>query len=178
MATMFDIDKATLEYSAAHDVLAGLITEIDEAVMKIKRDRMPALRKAVEKAAAKKANLRGLIDDSRDQFEKPKTRILHGVKIGIIKGKGKLGWDDDAQTVFLIRKHFSKAIAETMIRVKETPISEALNQLDVKLLRAIGVRAEETGDQIVIKPTDSEIDKMVDALLQENDEPEAAESLR
>ena len=32
-------------------------------------------------------------------------------------------------------------------------------------LKRIGVTVEETGDQIVIKPTDSEVDKLVNALL-------------
>jgi len=173
MATFFEIDKAAQEYSQAHDLLSGVMTAIDDAVTLIKRERMPALRRAVEKAAAKKAALRELIDESREQFEKPKTRILHGVKLGLQKGKGKLDWDDDDLVVKLIKKKLPKEIWEVLIKTTEKPRKDGLKGLDVDDLKKIGVTAEDTGDQIVIKPTDSELDKLVDALL-ESDEPEAA----
>lgn len=173
MATLFEIDKAAQEYSQAHDGLAEIMTAIDDAVTRIKRERMPTLRKAVEKAAAKKTALRGLIDESRDQFKSPRTRILHGVKLGLQKGKGKLDWEDDELVVKLIKKHFPEETWEMLIKKTEKPRKDGLNGLDVKDLRKIGVTAEDTGDQIVVKPTDSEIDKMVDALLGDED-PEAA----
>jgi len=173
MATMFDIDKAAFDYSAAHDVLAGIMTTIDDAVTMIKREHMSQLRRAVEKAAAKKAALRDLVDESREQFERPKTRILHGVQVGLQKGKGKLVIADEDVTVKLIKKHFADQV-DILLRIVERPNKNALNSLDAKELKKIGATLEDAGDQIIIKPTDSEIDKLVDALLAENDEPEAA----
>ena len=172
MATMFEIDKAAQAYSQAHDALRDEMRHVEAAITKIKEAHNKALRKLVAQAADKKAALKDLIGESVELFERPKTRILHGVKFGIVKGKGKLDWDDDAQVVALIRKHYP-GMAATLIRTKEAPIADALNELDVRDLRRIGVTAEDTGDKIVIKPTDSEIDKLVDALLAD-EEPEAA----
>lgn len=173
MATMFEIDKAAQDYSQAHDRLAAIMREVEAAITRIKRASMADLRKAVERAASRKTALRDLIDESREQFEKPRTRILHGVKLGLQKGKGKLDWEDDELVVKLIKKNFPEQ-ADTLIKTTEKPRKDGLNGLDVKDLRKIGVTAEETGDQIVVKPTDSEVDKLVDALLAEIEEPEAA----
>lgn len=172
MATIFDIDKAAQAYAETHNALADQVESLEREIAKLKAGRIRTIRALVEKAAAKKSALRELIDESRDQFEKPKTRILHGVKLGLQKGKGKLDWDDDELVVKLIKKHFPDQ-ADVLIKTTEKPRKDGLNGLDVKDLRRIGVTAEDTGDQIVIKPTDSEIDKLVDALLAD-DEPEAA----
>ena len=47
-----------------------------------------------------------------------------------------------------------------------TPVhKEALAQLSAAELKKIGVTLSEAGDQTVVRPVDSEVDKMVDALL-------------
>lgn len=172
MTTMFGIDMAAQNYSKAHDKLTAVVRALEAETAKLRLQYLPQIRKAVETAASRKADLRDALNESRELFVKPKTRVMHGVKVGFQKGKGKLDWDDDELVVKLIRKHLPE-IAETLIRIEESPIVAALNDLDVKDLRKIGVRAEETGDKVVIKPTDSEIDKLVDALLRD-EEPEAA----
>jgi hypothetical protein len=173
MATMFEIDRKTQDYSAAHQVLRDRMQELDEQITAIKKKLLPGIRRAVEVASEKKYALKDMIEDSSELFEKPKTRILHGVKVGFQKGKGKLDWDDDELVVKLIKKNFPEQ-ADMLIKTTEKPRKDGLNGLDVKDLRKIGVTAEDTGDQVVIKPTDSEIDKLVDALLKESEEPEAA----
>ena len=44
-------------------------------------------------------------------------------------------------------------------------MKEALAQLSAAELKKIGVTLSEAGDQTVVRPVDSEVDKMVDALL-------------
>lgn len=174
MATMFEIDKKTLEYSATHQVLKDRMMELEDEVAKIRRKFLPGIRRACANAAEMKAMLVRMIDDSREHFDAPRTRILHGVKIGLQKGKGKLTWEDDDLVVKLIKKHFPEETWEMLIKTSEKPRKDGLNGLDVRELRKLGVAAEETADQVVVKPTDSEIDKLVDALLKETEEPEAA----
>lgn len=173
MGSMFDIDKAAQEYGRAHDALRDIMAELDDDIRKIKDGRMRRVRDAVQRTAEKRVVLEDLIDESRDLFGKPRTRILHGVKVGIEKGKGKIEIDDADITIRLIRRHFPDR-AETLIRTSESVIKAALAELPAADLKRIGARVEETGDQVVIRPTDSEIDKLVDALLKEREEPEAA----
>ena len=63
-----------------------------------------------------------------------------------------------------IKKHLPEQ-ADVLIRTKEAPVKEALAQLTAAELKKIGVTIEDAGDTVVIKPVDSEVDKLVDALL-------------
>ncbi|MEK6744267.1 MAG: host-nuclease inhibitor Gam family protein [Nitrospirota bacterium] len=174
MTTMFDIDKAAQAYSQAHDALRDEMQIVELAISGIKDAHHKALRKLVAQAADKKAMLGNIIKENPALFASPKTRIIHGVKLGFRKGSGKLDWDSDELVVKLIKKKLPEEMWEILIKKTEKPRKDGLNGLDVNDLKKIGVTAEDTGDQVVIKPTDSEIDKLVDALLAEAEEPEAA----
>ena len=39
-------------------------------------------------------SLRALIEESPELFEKPRSVVLHGIKLGYQKGKGGIVWDD------------------------------------------------------------------------------------
>jgi hypothetical protein len=122
-----------------------------------------------------KEGLRGLVDSARDLFEKPKTQVFSGVKVGLKKGKGKIEWDDDDAVVRRIKKNHPDLVDQLII-CKEKPSKEGLATLDVKQLKALGVAVEEAGDQIVVKDMDGEIEKIIKALMksEEEDRAEAA----
>lgn len=122
-------------------------------------------------AADKRQKLEVAISENKDLFQKPRTLLMQGIKIGFQKGKGNLEWDDNAQVVKLIRKHYPEQ-ADVLIVVEEKPSAKALENLSVAELKKIGVTVQETGDQIVIKPVDSKIDKMIDDLCKEEDASE------
>ncbi len=65
-----------------------------------------------------------------------------------------------------IKKHLPEQ-ADVLIKLKETPVKDALAQLSAAELKKLGVTVSEAGDQVVVKPVDSEVDKMVDALMKE-----------
>ena len=58
--------------------------------------------------------------------------------------------------------------------MREEPIRKALSELTVTELKRLGVTVEEADDQVVIKPTDSEVDKLVGKLLEDAERFEAA----
>ena len=99
--------------------------------------------------------------------------ILYGIKIGFQKGKGEITWEDKDQVVKLIHKHFPEQ-AEALLKVTEMPVKTALAQLSAADLKKLGVTIIETGDEIVIRATDTEVDKLVEALLK--DEAEVKEA--
>jgi len=133
------------------------------------KQELPAIRRAAEKAAQLQEELREAIGNHPECFEKPKTMILHGIRFGYQKGKGAMDWDDDARVVSLIYKHFPEMV-DVLIRTTEKPLKKALNALPAADLRKIGITVEETGDEIFIKFTDSEIDKIVNAILGDGEE--------
>ena len=91
---------------------------------------------------------------------------FHGVRIGFMKGKGKIEWDDGEQVVKLIKKHFP-AQADALIATTEKPVKAALQQLAAADLKRLGITVEESGEVIFVKPVDGEIEKLVDALLED-----------
>jgi hypothetical protein len=127
---------------------------------------MPAIARAVERAALAEAELRALVSGAPELFERPRTVVMHGVKVGWMKGKGAIEIADAARTVALIRRHLPEQ-AEALIRVTETPHRPALAQLSVADLRRLGCTVIDAGDEVVIKPMDGELQKLVDRLLAE-----------
>ena len=104
------------------------------------------------------------IKGNPELFMKPRTLVIQGIKVGMAKGKGKICIDDPAMAIKLIRKHFPEQ-ADVLIKTEEKPVAKAIGQLTVPELKRIGVTVEEAGDQVVIKPTDSEVDKLISALI-------------
>ncbi len=110
--------------------------------------------------------LRTLIGKAPELFVKPKSMTINGIKLGYQKGKGKIEWEDPDQVVRLIKKHFPEQ-ADVLITTTEKPIKDALNGLTAAELKKLGISVVEGGEAIFIKPTDSAVDKLVDALLKE-----------
>lgn len=162
-----DIEKLTKAFSEARQQLADRVRSLEDELQAIKRRRMPGIKNAVNAVMAQQSGLKAAVEGSTALFIKPKTIILHGVKVGFQKAKGKISWADDAQVVKLIKKHLPDQ-ADVLIKTTEKPLKDALINLPAADLKKIGVTVEETGDQVIIKATDSEIDKFVDNLLKED----------
>ena len=149
------------------------LDELESEMAAIKKKFMPAIRRAVEKAAQRHESLRGAIEEAPELFQKPKTVIFHGIRLGYQKARGEIAWENTDQVIKLIKKNFPDQ-AETLIQVTEKPMKTALAQLSVADLKKIGVTVIETGDAVFIKPTDSEIDKLINALLKDEELNKAA----
>lgn len=160
------IDSITKEYAAARKVLSVRVQDLEDEIAQLKRRHLPGIKKAVEVAKTYQARLAAAIEESPELFVKPRTVVFYGIKVGLEKGKGKIEIEDSDQVVKLIEKHFPDQ-ADVLIKTSKKPVKKALAQLTVAELKKLGITVEETGDQIVIKPTDSEVDKLVSALLDE-----------
>lgn len=165
------IDVRAKLYADQRAVLAGFVTDFKDAQEKLLAKHLPAIRKAAARCAELRDNLHHEIAGRPSLFVKPRTMTLHGVKVGMKKGTGALEWDDDEVIVARIRKHCPVEQHATLIQVTEKPVVDALKQLDVKLLAKLGITVEATGDCVVIKAADSEVDKAVKAILKEVSQP-------
>lgn len=173
MPSLADIETSARRYAEAREHLTGIVASMNEGIEAIKRDNMKRLKKAVVAAAERHDALKGLIEQAPELFVKPKSVVFHGIKLGYQKGKGKIEWDDPERVVALIRKHFPQQ-ADVLISTKHVPAKDALNQLTAAELKRVGVSVVEGGEAVFIKPTDSAVDKMVDALLKDAVEEVAA----
>jgi len=169
--TLSEIEKLAKEFSNARTVLRDRVEILNDGITALKKRCLPGIRSAVDQAKEKQAKLFDAITDSPDLFVKPRTMTLFGIRFGIEKQKGKLSWDDKGIVVKLIKKLFPDSW-ETYIKVKEDPRKKTLATLPSADLKKLSIQVTETGDAVVIKPVDSEVDKLVDALLNEKKEIE------
>ncbi len=154
---LLQIELAAKKHSAHRDTLSDLVANLNDQIETLKRRALPEIKRAVGHAAESKSILNNLISDAPDLFVRPRTLVFHGLKIGYRKGTGGIDWEDDERTVALIKRHFTKAVAETLIKTTEKPRAKALESLDIADLKRIGCTVESTGDVIVIAPTDTAV---------------------
>ena len=166
MPTLNEIEARAKRYAEAREVLAVIVGELHASIEKLKRSSMSDIKRAVARVAEQHDKLKEMIGEAPTLFAKPRTLTLHGIRCGYAKGKGGITYDDADAVVAAIQKHLPEQ-EEALIRWTGKPLKEALNQLDVSDLKRIGCRVVGTGDQIVIKPVDSEVDKLLDALIKD-----------
>ena len=166
MSGIEEIDRLTEVYATARLALSEKMDVVNQELTAVKRRYLRSLRGLADKALAARSDLSAAIDGGRALFEKPRTRVLHGIKVGLAKNKGRFECDDEAKSIALIRKHMNPQTAALLVNVTEKLNKAALNELDAAELKRIGVRVAGAGDELVIKPADGEIEKLVDALLE------------
>jgi hypothetical protein len=162
--TLDDIELKARELAEQRAVMAQLVGELQAGIAALMEDQMPAVRLAIDGAAEAWSILEQTIKDSPHLFVKPRTVTMHGIKLGLEKGKGGLEIPDPPKTIALIKKHLADQ-ADVLIDVKETPAKGALAQLPAADLKRVAVNVKDAGDQVVIRPADSQIDKLVRALV-------------
>jgi len=174
MATLGQIDTMAKTFSDARQRLSDTLQDLKDKQEALLRQYLPGIKSQVNIAKEKEEALKGAIEDSPEIFVKPRSIIMHGVRCGFRKGKGKLDWEDDVQVVKLIKKHHADQV-DLLIKTVEKPVESALKQLDVAELMKLGITVEATGDVVIAEPTDSEIEKQVKKLLKEGEKKVQAE---
>lgn len=173
--TLTEIDSLTKSFADVRSELSEVVGALNDEIERAKRKRLADIKRLVARCADKHAALKAAIEAAPSLFEKPRTHVFHGIKVGFRKGTGSVEWEDDEQVAKLIEKHFPDQL-DLLVKTKRKPVAKALLQLSVAELKKIGCTAEETGDVVVIKPTDSEVDKVVNALLKDATEESAQEA--
>jgi hypothetical protein len=177
MTSLNDITSLTRLYADARGALANEVVKLNAEIEILKRERLPEIKRLVGRAAEREDVLKRAIEGSPELFVQPRTIIAHGIRVGLRKGSGSVEWDDVDKVCELIEKHFP-AQKDLLIKTTKKPVKKALLELSVAELKKIGCTAEETGDVVVIKPTDGQVEKLISALLkdaaEDTEEKEAA----
>jgi hypothetical protein len=173
---MIMIEEATQLRAAARRLLGDRIKALESKLEVVKSRAQHGIKSAAAAYLAQHNALKDIIDDNRDQFKKPRSRILHETKVGLQKAKGKTVCADKDKTVKLIKKHFADQ-KDQLITTVETPNIKALEKLSAANLKRVGITIENSTDVIVIKDIDTAIDKLVKALLKEKEDDTAEEKV-
>jgi hypothetical protein len=116
-------------------------------------------------AGAEKA-LTQAIKEHPEAFKKPKTRSLFGLRFGLRKKKGTIEVPDEEKTISLIEKHMPERLEDLVITHRSVS-REALQRIPAGDLKKLGVRVVDDTDVPVVKPEDSEAEKLVKQALKD-----------
>jgi hypothetical protein len=172
MTNLEDLQKRAAVLSALRDKLAALLATLQSEIDTVKNGHMTAIRRAARQIAQQHQELAELIAANPALFEKPRSYVVDGLKFGLQKQKGKLHWDDNADLCVRIWDLADKCLitedqAKLCIKTSQTPIASALEQLDAKLIKRLGVTVSADTDAPLIKSVDSEVEKAVNAVIRE-----------
>lgn len=164
--------KQAASYAAARDKLAALVQAMKDEISTIERGAMPDILRAARKIAALHNDLAADIAAHPECFARPRTIVVDGLKFGLQKQRGKMTWDSDDQLVARIDKLAAEGAltheqAVMLVVNQPRPVAAALEQLDGKLLKRLGVTVTADTDAPLIKSVDGDVEKTVSAIVKQ-----------
>ena len=162
-ATMEEIENRAKAFASARDELIERANVLREEHEAIKRRRLQGIKNSLDRVIAAREELHAAVKANPELFDKPKTRILHGVRVGWMKQRGKLTVADEAACIAALRKLFGDE-AEAYIKTTDKLVIAALQNLPGADLKKVGATITEDVDAVMIKPVDDAIDKLIAAL--------------
>ena len=155
-------------YFEAHESLRERLDEIRERQIQAGRRLLPGLKQRAAAASAARDELREYIEARPELFERPRTRALHGVKLGRRQLPGRLVIDEAAAPGLI--KRFLPDHYKALVKVETKLVKAAIKNLKPAMLERIGGQIAELGDETVIAVPKSAVDKLVEALLADLDD--------
>lgn len=171
MATMKEVEELTKKYADSREALSAAVQAHEDEKRALARRNLVRIKRLLETAKERKSELALALVDSAELFVKPRTKAFHGVRVGMRKLEDRLEYDAE-QTVKLIRKHLEEDEFDRLVKTSYKPINDALAALPESVRKKIGVTLVPGEDEVTIKHTAGEIEKLVDALLAELPEEE------
>lgn len=173
MTDMEHIASLAGAYADARQSLEDVAAEIQAERRKVVRPKLRRLKKCIASARVAREQLHTAIEAAPELFEAPRTRAFEGVKVGYRKLPGRVDGDGDPaaveRVVARIHKHLPDH-ADALIRTTTKINRAALKQLDGKQLARIGITITAVDDEVVIAAASSDLDKLVDALMVDDED--------
>ena len=168
MATLDKIKEATKRYADNRELLSLRVANLHTEIEELKRKHMPEILEAASDTANARMAVDQMIDESRGVFVKPRSVIVSGIKVGLQKAKGTIEYDDVDAVIGRIEKVITDPVEQKKyVKTTKKLIAAGLEALPVHTLKRIGVNVIEAGDRVLVKPVNSDIDKLVTAMLKE-----------
>lgn len=169
MTTIQEIEKLAEKLGAVRDTLTAEWLQEQEEKAEVERRHVARLRKLTADFSTAYDRVTEAVASAPALFAKPKSVILHGIRLGYRKGSGKIEWDDDEAVIKLIRKHVPE-LADVLIQTKEKPLKGPLGELSADILKKLGVTVEDTADVAFAALADGDSQRMIKALLKKQTE--------
>jgi len=163
------------DYSDALDRLDEVTGEIEEEQLRAVRRRMRSLRaRALVAQAAREKLLAGIGAADPALFERPRTRIAHGVKFGRRRLQGKMAMSAGqtvSGAVAAIREHLP-GLLDAAVETKHTLVVAQVRKMTAEQQRLIGVSFGDPSDSPVAARVVPSAERLAAALIEGADEAE------
>lgn len=167
--SMDQIEQQAERFAECREQLSQTCAQMHAEMNKVKAHYLSDMRRWAAAAHLERDHLYNAIEASPELFKKPKTKILHGIKCGYRKMPGQVKFDDEETVINRITKALPNQAA-ALIKTKRTLDKTALQKLSAAELKKLGVSIVDVDDTMIAKPVDDEFQKVIDALLAENDD--------
>lgn len=161
---MVGIEAAAAEFGQIHDALADVITGCDREIAEVRRRHAPVILSHVRELVERRKVLARSIDAARDLFDKPRTRTLHGVRLGVMTQRGEISFDDEDLVIDRIRALLPEKAAD-LVKTNSSVVKTAIRDLDPAMLKRLGVEVRGDVDQTFVKVAKGDAEKAAAALL-------------
>ena len=162
-----DIGVLVRSYADDRDALAEVVDAVRDVQRRAVRERIRTIRTRVAATSTSRDRLRDAIDGARGLFDKPRTQSLHGVKFGLRKMPGRIE-GDMAEAIRRIDRRMPDREPE-LVQTRRSLDKRAVLRLSARELASIGLSLVHDDDQIVIAAASNDLDKLVDAMLADDD---------
>lgn len=172
MTELEKLQTAALQLSHHTDALRQELLMLEAEVSAAQGAHMLTIRSLTRSVIKRQAELADGIKAHPELFDKPRTLIVDGIKFGLRKQPGRISWVDDAQLLKRIDELFAKgdintAQYDTVVETRHAIAAKGLEKLDAKILKRLGVTVEADSDAVEIKSVDSDVEKMVKAVIKD-----------
>lgn len=154
------IDREAAKLAEDWASLVAEVTALNASLEEIRSQALPRLRRLAEDVQTHRRKVADMVWAAPQLFEKPRTVMLHGFRVGYRKGTGGIAWDDDDRVVGLIERHLPDQF-ELLVEIIRRPVRSALAKLPVSDLKRIGCGVIDAGDEVVVKPTAGDAERLV-----------------
>lgn len=164
--SIIEIESIARAFAAERQKLVEAVSELNDELEHAKRVAMPRIRRALARTTDAQSVLINAIDGNRHLFAQPRSITVDGIKVGLQKSKDTVAFDDAETVAGAVFSEMPDQFA-TFVKREHKPIVAALLQLDPETLKRIHCRLVEGKDEVLVKPTGSEIDKLLAKLTAE-----------
>ncbi|HSV93121.1 MAG TPA: hypothetical protein VLH81_08590 [Desulfobacterales bacterium] len=165
--TIAEIDVRAKALADARSLLNDRVTTLQDELGTLRNRKLPGIKSAVAAAKEAESSLEQAIVAAPDLFAVTRTIVVHGLRVGFAKGRGKIEWADEKSVVEKIKKLFPDQAA-VLVKTVETVRKKALGGLKTDELKRLGCVVREAGDHVYIAPVDDQVEKLVKRLLKED----------
>lgn len=138
--------------------------EIAEVVLPITERHRAGIDLAAAERAELETELLALVQAAPSLFVKPRSISVDGVKCGYRKEEDGMDWDDE-QAVIARIDDLHPELYHLLVRETKSIVVDALSQLEARQLRQVGVRLVSGADRAFVSIGESEVDKLVKAIV-------------